>query len=239
MVSFIMGFQLKFHHVKGQQNSLADCISRSFEDMNDAEQIDWSPRVDPSDDFLFTISQTTDSPLDQTAVIGETELPPSAETKNQPDNAWCSYTFKYETTRDATPLPATSPNNAINIMSVSNLRPDAPTFTPNDQSPFVVTGAQSPSTHVDSNSNAELEIWYVCSDNPSNTDCLQPNTGAITDETHAARANSVNVNTLVCATSAGLHRKHANKSDPIVVAPPDTVSTPTGHRPQKRTITTD
>jgi len=126
--------------------------------MNDAEQIDWSPRVDPSDDFLFTISQTTDSPLDQTAVIGETELPPSAETKKQPDNAWCSYTFKYETTRDATPLPATSPNNAINIMNVSNLRPDAPAFTPNDQSPFVDTDVQSPSTHVESSSNAELEL---------------------------------------------------------------------------------
>lgn len=50
-----MGFRLTFFHVAGVENSLADGLSRRFQEMSQTERQSWIPQIEERDDFLFAI----------------------------------------------------------------------------------------------------------------------------------------------------------------------------------------
>jgi RNase H-like domain found in reverse transcriptase len=97
MATFLMGFRFNFHHVSGKrENMLADSLSRCFEEMNATELEQWIPTVDPKDDFLFAISQKSQSDPESRKTVtglqaGESNTGTGAQ-GSQP-NSWLGILF--------------------------------------------------------------------------------------------------------------------------------------------------
>ena len=147
IASYLMGFRLTFQHVSGKrQNLVADCLSRSFEEMSVIERESFIPTIDPKDDFLFAISQN--NPVSEkgqhTICINDrynhTGL--ALTDSSQPANSWVTYSVDIEVP-ESTMCPRSGANNVpgnINavelnpsdsaILTHSNLRPEAPPFHP-------------------------------------------------------------------------------------------------------------
>ena len=118
MASFLMGFRLKFYHVSGKrENLLADSLSRCFEEMNATELEQWTPNVDPKDDFLFTISQNFQSDFqnrsearqsvktDDTSALVEHRTNWARHiNESQPISDWTSYSMTFQQT-DSDTIP--------------------------------------------------------------------------------------------------------------------------------------
>ena len=54
LASYFQGYRLTWHHISGKkQNWLADCNSRSYEEMSTTEREVFIPNIDPKDEFFI------------------------------------------------------------------------------------------------------------------------------------------------------------------------------------------
>ena len=98
MATFLMGFRLNFHHVSGKrENTLADSLSRCFEEMTTSEIEKWVPNVDPRDDFLFAISKHDQPTIPENCQSDtnnhdcQSTRPETKAPNEQPNSGWASY----------------------------------------------------------------------------------------------------------------------------------------------------